>query len=189
MHFLDIRRLDLYLITMINGSYILSFRGRVPAASQPKLSCRDPFAPYTLRTYTCQSYKIWGIEFLSLYHILFFPTIFFRSKSLSAFQHRSISQRTVGHYSKPLALLPLSVSNLLLLRYIAMAFTSILKTLKKKLGKKNVVVPVQPAGLHCAKRLSGRYLETVNVVGMALAFEMGRTKRSAARTNVEADKV
>ncbi|KAF7983791.1 hypothetical protein HWV62_19015 [Athelia sp. TMB] len=69
-----------------------------------------------------------------------------------------------------------------------MPFTSILKTFKKKFGKKNVVVPVQPAGLYSAKRLSGPYLETVNVVGMALAFEMGRTKGSAAKNSVEADK-
>ncbi|KAF7983759.1 hypothetical protein HWV62_18950 [Athelia sp. TMB] len=69
-----------------------------------------------------------------------------------------------------------------------MPFTSILKTIKKKFGKKNAVLPVQPAGLHCAKRLSGRHVEIVNVVGMALAFEMGRTKGSAARNSVEADK-
>ncbi|KAF7983762.1 hypothetical protein HWV62_18956 [Athelia sp. TMB] len=69
-----------------------------------------------------------------------------------------------------------------------MPFTSILKTIKKKFGKKNAVLPVQPAGLHCAKRLSGRHVEIVNVVGMALAFEMGRTKGSAARKSIEADK-
>ncbi|KAF7976086.1 hypothetical protein HWV62_7654 [Athelia sp. TMB] len=69
-----------------------------------------------------------------------------------------------------------------------MPFTSILKTIKKKFSKKNAVLPVQPAGLHCAKRLSGRHVEIVNVVGMALAFEMGRTKGSAARKSIEADK-
>ncbi|KAF7976089.1 hypothetical protein HWV62_7660 [Athelia sp. TMB] len=69
-----------------------------------------------------------------------------------------------------------------------MPFTSILKTIKKKFGKKNAVLPIQPAGLHCAKRLSGRHVEIVNVVGMALAFEMGRTKGSAARNSIEADK-
>ncbi|KAF7985117.1 hypothetical protein HWV62_9027 [Athelia sp. TMB] len=116
---------------MINRIYILSSRGQVPTAFQPKSSRRDLCTPYI---YTCQPYKIWSIK------------------------------STV------------------------MPFTSILKTFKKKFGKKNVVVPVQPAGLYSTKRLSGPYLETVNVVGMALAFEMGRTKGSAAKNSVEADK-